>query len=151
MHPHKTEFSVLLFYVRGKDMVSFSSSENLPLEAAECGPYCILPASLLWRLGPLPGLIVEHRRWCKVDPVAVVVGQALDTRALVDDPVQTIGVLDQPCAILPTHPGMQARDALRGNLYIVTGKAANSEHRLIEQAFTNNLAVQLDPHTSARW
>src|SRR5438067_12829660 len=65
------------------------------------------PASLLWQPGLLSGLIVEHRLWCKVDPVAVGESQAFDTCALVDDPVDALSIVDDTGVLLIANACVQ--------------------------------------------
>jgi hypothetical protein len=96
----------------------------------------------------LCGLVVEDHLWSKDYPVTIGEQVPVDAIALIGNAVQAIGILDQPRAILPTYPSVQARNALRWHLYIVSSEAANSQHRFVEWIHSDDLPIDLDPHAS---
>ncbi len=56
----------------------------------------------------LHGIVVEDHPWGKDYLVTIGEQMPVDTIALIGNAVQAIGILDQPRAILPTHPSVQA-------------------------------------------
>ena len=66
----------------------------------------------------LSRLLVKHRLWSKVDPVAIGESQAFDTCALIDDPVEALSILDDPGVVLIANVCVQTRNPLIGHTHI---------------------------------
>lgn len=64
-------------------------------------------------------LILEHCVGSEVDALSVAEDEMFYQVALIDQAIQAFGILDDPGAIIPADLGVQARDALGWNLYII--------------------------------
>src|SRR5437899_484285 len=63
-------------------------------------------------------VVLKHHCWCKVDAISMSEAMLFDAMPLIDQPVQTVRILDHPCAILPTNLRMHTRNTQRRHQYI---------------------------------
>lgn len=72
-----------------------------------------------------------------------------DTIALENDTIQTIRILDNPRAALPTNTRVHTRDTLRRHLYVIATETTNCQNGFIELACAGDLSINLDDHSCA--
>jgi len=70
----------------------------------------------------------------------------IDASSFNGDSIQTVRILNQPGAIFPANPGVQARDAISKYRYIVGRKTANSQYGFIQWLFPDDFPIYLDQH-----
>src|SRR5260370_341001 len=91
-------------------------------------------------------LELKHDPLGDKDAIPIFEGQPIYPIARVDQSVQTFGVLNYPDAVVPAHPGVEARDALGRDGNIVVVQAANRHDRLVQRLLFDNLAIHLDQY-----
>src|SRR5215471_11925838 len=88
-------------------------------------------------------LVNEAHLWSKEYLVAIYKHALINTIALINNAVQTFSIFDQPGAIFPTNFGMESRNALGRNRYIVPAEATNCDDRFSKLVYTLDLPINL--------
>src|SRR5262245_41029823 len=100
----------------------------------------------------LQALVAKTHLWRQSYAVTLPQLVLVDPIPLIHDAVQAIDVLDEPRPVLPAKPRVQARDALRWYLYVVSRETSDGQYELVELTFAHGFSIHLDHHTShPRW
>src|SRR5581483_2181446 len=74
-------------------------------------------------------------------------GQLVDALALAGQPVEAFAILNDPRAIFPANERVKTRDALRWDMDVAAGEAANRVQFFVERIFACYLSVHLHDDT----